>query len=82
MPTYVVDRPGQKPRVVEAATPAAARHHVAQDELKVRKIETREAFALANDGVSLEKAGETTSPAPESRQYEGGTEQGDEDANA
>jgi hypothetical protein len=59
MPTYAVEREGRdKPRVVEAANPAAARQYVAKDELKVRKIETREAFALANDGVELEVAGE------------------------
>ena len=59
MPTYRIDRPGQdNPRVVEAANPAAARQHVAKDELKVTKIEVSDAFALANDGVKLEKAGE------------------------
>ncbi len=58
MPTYAVYREGRKPRVIEAPNPAAARQHVATDELSVRKIEVSEAFALANDGVRLEKAGE------------------------
>lgn len=59
MPTYRIDRTGaDKPRVVEAPNPAAARQHVAKDELNVRKIEVSEAFALASEGVKLEKAGE------------------------
>ncbi len=58
MPTYKIDGLGlEKPRVVEAGTPATARQHVASS-LTVRKIEVSEAFALANDGVRLEKAGE------------------------
>lgn len=57
MPTYRIDRPNQdKPRVVDASNPAAARQHVAKSELKVTKIEARDAFALANDGVELETA--------------------------
>lgn len=58
MPTYRCDREGQKPRVVEASNPAAARQHVAKDEIKVTKIEVSDAFALAADGAKLEKAGE------------------------
>ncbi len=68
MPTYKIDGLGlEKPRVVEAGNPAAARQHVATG-LTVRKIEVSEAFALANDGVRLEKAGEVLpeeTPAPE-----------------
>ncbi|MGH6729107.1 MAG: hypothetical protein ACREBK_03045 [Sphingomicrobium sp.] len=58
IPTYKIDGLGlDKPRVVEAPNPASARQHVATG-LNVRKIEVSEAFALANDGVKLEKAGE------------------------
>lgn len=60
MPTYKIDRPNQdKPRVVDATNPAAARQHVARDELTVTKITASEAFGLAKDGVTLETAGET-----------------------
>lgn len=63
MPTYRIDRPGSdKPRVVEAKTPAAARAHVAKDELKVSKIGTAEAFTLARAGITLETAGEEAEP--------------------
>lgn len=64
MPTYKIDGLGlEKPRVVEAPNPASARQHVAAS-LTVRKIEVSEAFALANDGVRLEKAG-TVEPEPD-----------------
>jgi hypothetical protein len=59
MPTYKIDRPKQeKPRVVDAPNPAAARQHVARSELTVTKISASEAFKLAKDGVELETAGE------------------------
>ncbi len=62
MPTYKIDGLGlDKPRVVEAGNPAAARQHVAAD-LTVKKIEVSEAFALAGDGAKLEKAGVTPEP--------------------
>ena len=72
MPTYKVDRPGSNaPRVVEAKTPAAARAHVAKDELKVSKIATAEAFKLAATGVTLETAGEEAAePEPESEELD------------
>ncbi len=74
MPTYLVTGLGlPKPRVVEAPNPASARQHVASD-LTLRKIEVSEAFALANDGVRLEKAGETPPEAPpagDTREVEG-----------
>lgn len=60
MPTYKIEGLGlERPRVIEAGNPAAARQHVAAG-LTVRKIEVSEAFALAGDGVKLEKAGEET----------------------
>ena len=59
MPTYRIDRPGMDlPRVVVAAMPQAARLHVANSELVVRRIEVDEAFELAGQGVLLERAGE------------------------
>lgn len=63
MPTYRIDGLGlEKPRVVQAPNPAAARQHVAAG-LIVRKIEASDAFALAADGVKLEKVGEATEAA-------------------
>lgn len=57
MPTYKITGLGlDKPRVVEAGNPGAARQHVAKG-LDVRKIEVSEAFALAGEGAKLEKAG-------------------------
>lgn len=72
MPTYRVDRPGMDlPRVVTAAQPSAARNHVADDELIVRRIEVDEAFELAQQGVTLERAGETPpEPAAEEQKPE------------
>lgn len=59
MPTYRVDRPGMDlPRMVEAAQPSAARKHVADSELTVRRIEIGEALALQKQGVEYETAGE------------------------
>lgn len=58
MPTYHLTGLGlDKPRVIEAPNPGAARQHVAKD-LTIRKIEVSEAFALASEGAKLEKAGE------------------------
>jgi hypothetical protein len=66
MPTYRIDRPGcDMPRVVVAALPQAARLHVANTELVVRKIEVDEAFELAGQGVTLERAGEEAPPLAE-----------------
>lgn len=66
MPTYRVDRPGcDMPRVVVAAMPQAARLHVANTELHVRRIEVDEAFELAGQGVQLERAGEDVIVSPE-----------------
>lgn len=57
MPTYKIEGLGlDKPRVVEAPTPATARNHVAA-KLVVTKIEASEAFRLGKDGASLEIAG-------------------------
>lgn len=58
MPTYKVERPGQKPRIVDAPNPAGARNHVAYDEITVSKITASQAFALAGDGARLETVGE------------------------
>lgn len=59
MPTYRVDRAGHDlPRVIVAPMPTTALMHVAKDELTVRRIEVDEAFALAEQGVRLERAGE------------------------
>lgn len=70
MPTYHVTTPGiDKPRVVEASNPAAARQHVAKD-MAVRKIEVSEAFRLAGDGVKLEVAGEVVAVFDESDEIE------------
>jgi hypothetical protein len=52
------------PRVVVAAQPQAARLHVANNELIVRRIEVDEAFELAGQGIALERAGEEA-PTPE-----------------
>jgi hypothetical protein len=71
MPTYKVERPDQHPRVVDAPNPAAARNHVANDEIKVSKITASEAFKLASDGATLETAGEE---APKVEQSQGGQE--------
>ena len=66
MPTYKITRPGvTAPRVVDASNPAAARQHVAKDEIAITKITVSEAFALAGQGVKLETAGEEPAPAPE-----------------
>ncbi len=62
MPTYKVERPGQKPRIIDAPNPAAARQHVARSELAVTTITASQAFALARDGATLETAGETANP--------------------
>ena len=63
MPVYKIDGLGlAKPRVVQAPNSAAARQHVARD-LAVVKIEASDAFALAEEGVRLEKAGEGDAPA-------------------
>jgi hypothetical protein len=64
MPTYKVSRDLQDPRVVEAPNPAAARNHVANDEITVTKIGAKEAFELMakTPGLLLETAGEA---APE-----------------
>lgn len=60
MPTYRVDRAGSDlPRVVVASLPSSALKHVVQDEITVRQIEVDEAFELAQQGVQLERAGET-----------------------
>lgn len=62
MPTYRVDRPGQKPRIIDAPNPAAARQHVSRSELVVTMITASQAFALAHEGATLELAGETANP--------------------
>jgi hypothetical protein len=72
MPTYKVDRPDQKPRVVDAPNPAAARNHVANDEITVSKITASEAFKLASDGAKLETAGEE---APKAKPFDSGEEE-------
>jgi hypothetical protein len=66
MPTYRIDGPGlELPRVVVAALPAQAIAHVVNDSFKARRIEVDEAFALAEQGVKLERLGETPTPAVE-----------------
>lgn len=69
MPTYKVDRPGQKPRIVDAPNPANARAHVANDEITVTKITASEAFKLAVGGARLEVSG-ITAPETEAEQQE------------
>jgi hypothetical protein len=58
LPTYRVDRPDQKPRIVDAPNPAAARQHVAKSDISVSMITASDAFKLAQDGAVLETAGE------------------------
>lgn len=65
MPVYRIDLPGNElPRAVEADTPAQAIQHVVKDSVTVRRLDVSEAFALAVEGVALERAGETP-PAAE-----------------
>lgn len=66
-PVYRVDRDGLEPRVVEAKTPAAARAHVANDEIRTAKIGASDAMRLmaATPGLMLETAGETAESEPE-----------------
>lgn len=65
MPVYRIDLPGNElPRAVEADTPAQAVQYVVRDSVTVRRLDVSEAFALAVEGVALERAGETT-PAAE-----------------
>ena len=74
MPTYKIVIPGiEKPRVVQASTPAGARQHVAKD-FTVDKIEASDAFGLAAQGVTLEVAGEAPPAPPEGQQQDGGGE--------
>jgi hypothetical protein len=76
MPTYKVERPGQKPRVVDAPNPAAARNHVANDEITVSKITASVAFKLASDGAKLETAGEEPpKPQPPRESFDSGEEE-------
>ena len=55
MPTYLIESDPIR-RIVEAASPAAARAHVAK-KLASKKISTREAFDLAKEGLEIEQAG-------------------------
>ncbi len=79
MPTYKITnkRDIQNPRVVDAQNPAAARAHVASDELAVERIDVSTAFKLASAGVKLETAGEEAAP-PQQQQQGGGSEQEDD----
>lgn len=65
MPTYRIDRPGMDlPRVVSANSPAEALSHVVKDEIKVKRLDVDEAFELAQQGVTLERAGEAPVQEP------------------
>jgi hypothetical protein len=66
VPTYKIERPNQKPRIVDAPNKAAARAHVAKSEISVSVIGATEAFRLAQDpDISLEVAGEEAPLAQE-----------------
>lgn len=76
MPVYRIDLPGSElPRAVEADTPAQAVQYVVRDSVTVRRLDVSEAFALAVEGVALERAGETApaaGPEPDGDDADGG----------
>lgn len=57
MAVYLVTGPGDTQRLVDARLQSQAINHVAKDILKVKVVTTKEAMALAKDGVELEEAG-------------------------
>ncbi len=70
MAYYKVEQEGQKPRLIEAGTPAEALRHAAKSTFTISPaLKTEDVVALMTGGTAAEKAGEfAEEPAGEQKQ--------------